>query len=229
MNSRAALLLLFAAALPAGAAGCKRHCWYEWRDEPYIRPVFLRGERAALARMRSLWIDDREIGCRALGTLAREARLRGEEDVARRMARALMDHFEAESNPETRSLILAVCLREAGREDAEVHAFLKSRLNSGEHPAAAAISLAALRPEGAFEALSSALRRARDPGLRYELLGALWLLGDRRALPLLERALQDVDAEWPERVHGVTRAECRRALAGRLQTLRAACAAENAP
>jgi hypothetical protein len=218
--------LLLVAALLAGTAGCKRRCWYEWRDEPYVRPVFLKGERAALARMGSGWADDREIGCRALGVLAREARRRGDEAAARRMARKLMEHFETESNPETRSIILVLCLREAGREDAEVHAFLKSRLNSGEHPVAAAYSLASLRPDGAFEALSSALTRARDCGLRYELLGALWLLGDRRALPLLEGALEEIDAEWPERVRGTPRAECRRALAGRIETLRAACAAE---
>ena len=72
MSARRGLLLACLAAL--AAAGCKRHWLYEWRDEPYIRPVFAKGEKAALARMRSMWVDDRDMGCRALSVMAREAR-----------------------------------------------------------------------------------------------------------------------------------------------------------
>jgi hypothetical protein len=220
------LLLLPALLALAGASGCKRHCWYEWRDEPYVRKVHRRGERKALQQMRSFWIDDREIGARALAVIAREAREAGDETTARRLAHELMDHYRRERDFETRGVILALCLREAGEGDPQVQAFLKSRLNSGEHPAAAAYSLASLRPPGAFEAIAAAYRRARSHGLRYELLGALWLLGDRRAIPLIEGALAELDREWPERVHGMRKALYRRALAGRLRSLRLACAAE---
>jgi len=224
--SRRGLAVAAAAALAALAAGgCKRHWFYEWRDEPYVRPIFRKGEAAALAYMDSVWVDDREIGVRALAVHAREARERGDEATARRLARRLMDHYETESCPETRGLILALCLREAGEGDAEVHAFLVARLLAGEHPAAAAQSLAALRPPGAFEAIEGALRRSASFETRYELLEALWLLGEARAVPVLERALAEFDSAWPERIHHQRRAECRRALAGRLETLRAACPA----
>lgn len=222
--SRRRLVLAAAAALVAlVAGGCKRHWFYEWRDEPYVRPVFRKGEAAALAWMDSVWVDDREIGVRALGVHAREARARGDEATARRLARRLMDHYETESCPETRGLILALCLREAGEGDAEVHAFLVAKLAAGEHPAAAAQSLAALRPPGAFEAIDAALRRCASFETRYELLEALWLLGDARAVPVLERVLAEFDSTWPERIHRQPRAECRKALAGRLETLRVAC------
>lgn len=214
--------LLFACLAALAAAGCKQHWLYEWRDEPYIRPVFEKGEKAALARMRSMWADDRDMGCRALSVMAREARAAGEEAVARRRARALMDHYAGERDPEVRSTILALCLREAGEGDVAVHAFLKSKLNSGEHPASAAYALAALRPAGAFECLAAACARSRDFELRWELLGALWLLGDRRAVPVLEGALAEIEAAWPERVHHMRKEDYKKALAGRLVTLRAA-------
>jgi hypothetical protein len=225
VRARAALLPCLLVAL--GAAGCKRRWLYEWRDEPYIRPVFKKGEEKALARMSSMWVDDREIGVRALGALAREARERGDETKARELAGKLMTHYETERNPETRSMILAVCLREAGNGDSTVHAFLKSKLNSGEHPAAAAYCLATLRPPGTFGAISSALNHSEDFELRYELLGALWLLGDARAVPILERELAAVDEHWPERVHHMKKPDYRKALAGRLDTLKAACRAGN--
>lgn len=223
------LLAGLALLVMAGGLGCKRRLWYEWRDEPYLRKVYRGGERKALARMRSFWHDDREIGARALAVIAREARAAGDEETARRLARQLMDHYRREDNYETRGIIVALCLREAGEGDSEVCGFLKSRLNSGEHPVAAAYSLATLRPTGAFEAISAAYEKTRDHEIRYELLGALWLLGDARAIPLLERALAEIDAGWPSRVHHMKKPLYRKALAGRLETLRAACAAGVVP
>ncbi len=216
-----ALLLL----LLGGVSGCKHRCWYEWRDEPYIRKVHRGGERRALARMRSFWADDRDIGARALGVIAREARSAGQESRARRLAAELIRHYQREDKSGVRGTILALCLRDAGEGDPMVHAFIKSRLHSGEHPAAAAYTLASLRPEGAFEAIHDAYVKASDYELRYELLGALWLLGDARAVPVLAGALAEVDAEWPARVHHMKKLLYRRALAGRLQSLRTACAA----
>jgi hypothetical protein len=223
VSARAAGLLI--AVLLLAGAGCKHRCWYEWRDEPYVRKVFNRGEARALARMRSVWADDREIGARALAVIAREARAAGDEARARRLARELMDLYEREDNAETRSIILALCLREAGEGDPRVAAFIKSRLNSKEHAVAAAYALASLRPEGSFEVISGAYLRATDFGRRYGLLDALWLLGDRRALPIFERALERIDSEWPERIHHMKKPHYRKALAGRLETLRAACRA----
>jgi hypothetical protein len=219
-----ALLLLL---LLGAASGCKHRCWYEWRDEPYIRKVYNRGEQRAMARMRSFWADDREIGARALGVIAREARAAGEEPRARRLAAELIALYQREDESGVRGTILALCLRDAGKGDAVVHAFLKSRLHSGEHPAAAAYTLASLRPEGAFEAIHDAYVKASDYELRYELLGALWLLGDARAVPVLAGALAEVEGSWPARVHHMKKAIYRRALAGRLQTLKIACAAGN--
>ncbi len=218
----AGLVLLVA----TGGLGCKRRLWYEWRDEPYVRKVYRDGEARALARMRCFWHDDREIGARALAVIAREARAAGDEETARRLARELMDHCRREENYETRGIIIALCLREAGEGDSEVHSFLKSRLNSGEHPVAAAYSLATLRPTGAYEAISAAYEKTRDHEIRYELLGALWLLGDARAIPLLEKALAEIDTSWPPRVHHMKKKMYRKALCGRLETLKAACAPE---
>lgn len=221
MSARRALLLLGLAAL--ATAGCKRRAFYEWRDEPYIRPVYRGGERAALRRMKSRWPDDREIGCRALAVMAREARAKGQEEKARRYARTLMDHYATETSADTRSVLLALCLREAGRGDKVVGAFLASKVNSGEHPASAAYALAALKPPGAFESISAAFERAADFETRYELLGALWLLGDRRAVPIYEKTLAEIDSAWPARVHHMKKGDYKKALAGRLETLRAAC------
>ncbi len=220
MRTRRALLVAVLAALTL--AGCKRRAFYEWRDEPYLRPVYAEGEKAALRRMKSRWADEREIGCRALAVMAREARAGGDEKTARRHARALMDHYATETSAETRAVLLALCLREAGRGDKVASAFLASKLNSDQHPASAAYALAALRPPGAFETISAALERSKSFEVRYELLGALWLLGDPRAVAIYEKTLAEIDSRWPARVHHMKKRDYRKALAGRLETLRAA-------
>lgn len=142
------LLSLFA------AGGCGM--LYEWRDEPYLRPVYAGGESAARAKMGSSAAKDRDMGCRVLSVIAREARRRGDEARARRLARELMRHYEGEADPQVRSILVAVGLRNAGRGDAEVYRFLKEKLRRGQTPVAAAYTLAALRTPGAFTAIRDA-------------------------------------------------------------------------
>jgi len=221
------LLALFIAA-SCCACGCGRRIFYEWRDEPYLRPVLAQGEAAARRRMGSVFADDRDIGCRVLSVIAREARRSGDETRARELAGELMEHYAGEPNPNVRSMLLAVCLRNAGRGDGRVADFLKVRLTRGEATASAAYALAALRAPGSFEAIAEALWEAGYCALEYELLGALWLLGDGRAIPLYEEALAEIDAEpssWPERIHSQRRDVYRKAMRSRLETLRAAAGA----
>lgn len=216
-----------ALAFLLAVAGCGRRALYEWRDEPYLRPVYAAGEAAAREAMASRFADDRDIGCRVLSVIGREARRDGDEAKAREVARVLMLHCERETNPVVRSVVLAVCLRNVGAGDEAVHAFLKDRAALGGEPASAAYALAALRAPGAFEAIAGRYRVARGAGTRYELLGALWLLGDARAVGLLEEAAADMErprSSWPERIHHMRRGDCAKALRSRLATLRAAVA-----
>ena len=241
--SRRAGAILFFAALAGG--GCGRRALYEWRDEPYLRPVYASGEGAARARMASRFADERDIGCRVLSVIGREAARAGDEEKAREAARVLMKHCEYESNPVVRSVILGLCLRNVGAGNAEVTDFLKGRVAFGGESASAAYALAALDSPGAFESIAARYRHAHqgrpnlrrnltygavgDYGLRYELLGALWLLGDARGVGVLEEALAEMRrpwTSWPEKIHHMRRAECARALSSRLETLKASVAAE---
>jgi len=223
MKARAAM---FFAALALG--GCGRRMLYEWRDEPYMRPVYASGEAAARERMGSRFADDRDIGCRVLSVIGREAARAGNIAKAREMAGALIAHCEHEPNASVRSTILAVCLRNVGEGDERVHEYLKKKAAFGAESASAAYALAALGGRGAFEAIAGRYRAVGDHELRhelrYELLGALWLLGDARGVDILETALADMEGpltSWPRRIHHMRREDCAAALRSRLETLRA--------
>jgi len=227
MNARGAILVATLAL-----SGCGRRMLYEWRDEPYMRPVYAAGEAAARERMRSRFADDRDIGCRVLSVIGREAARSGDAAKAREIAGALIARCEHEPNASVRSTILAVCLRNVGKGDERVHEFLKNRIAFGAESASAAYALAALGRKGAFETIAARYRAAggHELGyeLRYELLGALWLLGDPRGVEILEAALADMEGpltSWPERIHHMRREDCATALRSRLETLRRASAA----
>jgi hypothetical protein len=225
---RAASVALVVLAF-AGTSCRGRRILYEWRDEPYLRPCYARGEEEARARMRSRFAQDRDIACRVLSVIGREAMRRGDRAKAREIARDLMARYAVEPDREVRSAIVALCLRDVGAGDDDVRAFLLARLEKGETPASAAFALAALKCEGAFEGLAAAYDRSRSCGdfsLAWELLGALWLLGDGRAVAILESALAEMDAAWPSEIRHMKRATCARTLASRLETLSAAAAAE---
>ena len=227
MKTTAIMLL---AALAFG--GCGRRMLYEWRDEPYMRPVYAAGEAAARERIGSRFADDRDIGCRVLSVIGREAARSGDAAKAREIASVLIAHCEHERSPAVRSTILAVCLRNVGEGDARVHEYLNTKIAFGGESASAAYALAALRAPGAFEAMAARYCVVGDHELgyelSYELLGALWLLGDARGVPILEAALADMEGpltSWPERIHHMRREDCATALRSRLETLRRASAA----
>ena len=192
---------------------------YEWRDEPNIRPVVAEGRDAAVEDLKSTWDDDRTIACRALGQLAAAALDRGDATEARRIAQTLMAHFERETSHQVRSVILALALRDIGQENDAVKSFLLARLAADELPVAAAYSLAVLRPPGTFEAIHAAVLRS-EPERRYELLQAMWLLGDPRAVPVFRDQLRAIERDWPSHIHNMDKHQYRKVLLGRLQTLR---------
>ncbi|MHC5058249.1 MAG: hypothetical protein ACYTKD_26635 [Planctomycetota bacterium] len=226
MNVRAGAVLL---CLSLAGAACNRRAFYEWRDEPYLRPVYAGGEGAARERMASRFADERDIGCRTLSVIGREAARAGDAAKAREVARVLMAHCEHEPNPMVRSVVLAVCLRNVGAGNEDVHEFLKGRIAFGGESASAAYALAALGAPGAFESIAARYRAVGDHGLKYELLGALWLLGDARGVAVLEEALAEMErswTSWPKRIHHMRREMCVAALRSRLETLKASVAAE---
>jgi len=197
------------------AASCRM---YEWRDEPCIRPVVADGSAAAIEDLRSGGQDDRTIACRALGQLAAEAIGRGDADEARRIAKILMDHFAKETSHQVRSVILALALRDIGHANEDVKAFVLARLAADELPVAAAYTLAVLRPPGTFEAIHRAVLR-HEPEQRYELLQALWLLGDPRANAVFAGQLQQIDQTWPDQIHHMDKAQYRQVLLARAKSL----------
>lgn len=214
-SSLARALATIALATMLSTSACRM---YEWRDEPCIRPVVAEGVAAAIDDLTSFWDDDRTIACRALGQLAIAALDRGDAAEARRIAQLLMDHFERESCHQVRSVILALVLRDIGRNNDDVKSFLLARLAADELPVAAAYTLAVLRPPGAFEAMHAAVLRS-EPERRYELLQAMWLLGDPRAVPVFREQLRDMDRDWPDHIHHMDKSQYRKVLLGRAQTL----------
>jgi len=219
----ATISLVLAATL---ASGCGWRSLYHWRDEPYLRPVYAGGEEAAHARMQSRGVADRDIGCRVLSVIGREALRTGDQETARRTARDLMAHYQTEPSLIVRASIMSLCLRNVGTGDEDVAKFLKERIARIDMVASASYTLAVLRPAGAFEAIKGAYDTARDTGNfehRYELLLALWLLGDARAVPLFESSIAEVEKEWPARIHNMKKKTYARTLASRLETLRVAC------
>ena len=225
MNGIVRAILLFAVLADGG---CGRRMLYEWRDEPYLRPVYAAGALAARERMGSRFADERDIGCRVLSVIGREAARAGDTEKAREIARILIQHCEHEASPAVRSVIIALCLRNVGAENVQVHEFLRARLAFGGESASAAYTLAALQVPGAFEAIVARYRVVGDYGLKYELLGALWLLGDARGVGVLEEALADIELSWtpwPKKIHHMPREKCAAALRSRVETLRAASAA----
>jgi len=192
---------------------------YEWRDEPNIRPVVAEGTEAAIDDLESVWEDDRTIACRALGQLAVAALDRGDVKEARRIAQLLMDHFESETSHQVRSVIVALALRDVGQNNDDVKSFILARLAADELPAAAAYTLAVLRPPGTFEAMYEAVRRS-EPERRYELLQAMWLLGDPRAVAVFRDQLRNLDRDWPAHIHNMDKHQFRKVLLARAQTLR---------
>ena len=205
--------------IPVLLGGCRRRWFYEWRDEPYIRPVYEMGEKEALDRVRSISADDRDIGCRALAVYAGEALREGRLEKVREYASLFMDVYEREESPQVRSSIAGICLREAGPGDGRVYRFLKQRLRRLQEPAAAAYSLASLKAPGAFEEISLAFASSVDFELKYELLGALWLLGDARARRLYKETLAEIDTVWPEEIHHLPKPVYKRTLLSRLERL----------
>jgi hypothetical protein len=224
MRASTCLACLFAALT---TVGCGRRIFYEWRDEPYLRPCFKAGEEEAHRRMSSRFADERDIGCRALSIMGREAARAGDAQKAREVARALITHYPTETSLDVRATIVAVCVRNVGAGDEAVSAFLKERLATHDMVACAAYSLATLKPPGCYETIRRAYDAAVHTGnydLRYEILGALWLLADARAIRLYEDALREVPRSWPKKIHHMKKATYERALRSRLETLRIACA-----
>jgi hypothetical protein len=218
----------FLLCLALAGGGCGRRALYEWRDEPYLRPVYAAGETPARERMGSVFADDRDIGCRTLSVIGREAARAGDTSKAQEVARVLMSHCEHETSPMVRSVLLAVCLRNVGAGNEDVHAFLKKRVAFGTESASAAYALAALEAPGAYEAIVARYGAVRDYGLKYELLGALWLLGDAGGVGVLEKALAEMEglwSPWPKKVHHMPREMCAAALRSRIETLKASVAA----
>jgi hypothetical protein len=203
---------------------------YEWHDERCFRKVLKRGEQRAREHLDAVRASRRLIGCRTLAIIAREQRIENNAGHAADLARELIAHHARESRPRVRAAIVGVCLRNAGVGVDEATQLLTSELTSGEFPVAAAYTLASLRPAGAFQAISMAYAAAPADAypLRYELLGALWLLGDVRAIPVIEAALAEMTApasRWDERIYRMERARYAKALASRLARLRAVAAA----
>ena len=199
------------------AAGCGPALWYEWRDEPYVRPVYRRGASYCLRLLESRFASRREIAARALSVIARERRRAGDDEGARRLARRLMEFYRRQEDERTRAAVAALCLKNCGPDPA-LEAFLKERIKRRETPTSAAMTLAAWRTPGAFEVISSLL--ADDHETRYEALMALWLLGDARGVRAFEKALSEIDS-WPERIHHMPKAVYRKNLEERLLTLKA--------
>lgn len=65
--------------------------------------------------------------------------------------------------------------------------------------------------------------------MKYELLGALWLLGDGRAVPLYVKTLAEADLLWPRKIHHMKKKTYLQNLKARLETLRRAVAASAPP
>ncbi|MBN1808383.1 MAG: hypothetical protein JW909_04900 [Planctomycetes bacterium] len=207
-----------AAAAILLCSGCSRRIWYEWKDEPYMQPVYAGGTAEATRYASSPYASDRDIGLRVLSVMAKEARESGDEKEARRIANLIMERYWVETSEHVRSTIVAVCMRNAGRGDAAAEAFLKNRLAAGEEAVSAAYALAALKAPGSGPAIQEAFSRTRDYGRKYEFLEALWLLGGPPARQAYDEALSRI-ANWPRKIHHMPKSVYRKTMESRRRTL----------
>ena len=219
-------------------AGCYIAPTYELFDDWWLRTPVGDGEDPAVARECIAGRNHmrRVIGCRSLGIIAEKRRRDGDDTGASRIARELEMHFLGEGQERVRQAIAGICLRDAGRGDWRTTAFLTERLREGPPGPVAAVAwtLASRDMGGRYEDVASAYGTARamgDAELCHELLGAMWLLGDPRALGLMCRALDEMrraergdpacEALWPAKMHKVLRSWYLSALDSRIDRLSA--------
>lgn len=212
---------IIACAFVAAAlvSGCGRQLLYEWRDEPYLRKFLYSDSADLMECMHSRFADNRDIACRLIGMLAREARKEGDREHALSLGRILMDHFLVETNDNVKTSILVLGLRDVGAGFPEIEEFLKARLERLELPVSAAHVLAVHRAPGSYEAIERAYEATDDYSARQGLLEALWILGDSRAIAVYERAIGPERPAWPPKIHHQSKAMYMKALELRLRNL----------
>ncbi|MFH0910934.1 MAG: HEAT repeat domain-containing protein [Planctomycetota bacterium] len=211
-----AIPLLCAAILAAGA-GCERRALYEYIDEPYLSRYEALSLTACERRLRGFYQDDKELALRALARRALQAGEGGRPEEQKRLAGMLMRHYEKEHRRDARSLIVQVCIRDAGCSDGEVGEFLRQRIAEGDCVVEACQTLTALRLPGAREAIEPLLLHPR-PDIRYGAALTLADLADPKIASRLASFERDmISPPWPETVCNMPLAQCRGNLKARIE------------
>ncbi|MFW5856461.1 MAG: hypothetical protein ACOCX4_01170 [Planctomycetota bacterium] len=207
---------LCAAAVLVVLVGCQRHAFYEYDDEPYLSARADATPERCRQMLQSPYWDEREIAMRLLATRAREHRMRGEAGEAARLIGLLVSHYrERERDPRLRSVLVGICLRDAGVASPEVVRLLREAMARGETVIDACHTAAALRLPDAYSMVAPFLEHPR-PEVRYEAALALTTLGDSRGrAPVLALADRMYAPAWPERLGGMPLAQRREALRAR--------------
>jgi hypothetical protein len=245
MRRVVAYVVLFCAV---AGSGCAFPWTYEGHDDWWLRPLLKDMDDAAPARHYIAEGDAlrKLVGCRALALIAAHKRRRGDVAEARAMTQELVACFnQAGDAVRLKRSIVGICVRDAGRGDPAATQFLRTVLSDPQdkrYRAGAAWTLAARDMGGTFADIKPAYDEALvdgDSSLAYELLGAMWLLGDAQALQVIDQAISEMEAaengdshlaaRWPGSMHRVTREWYMNALRSRRDRLSAWLSAGGTP
>lgn len=211
MNKALLACLLFALS----AAGCYKHMWWDYRDDPYLAEMSDAGEKEALKNLASVYEDERQIALRVLADMAARARREGRKDDSERIVAIIIGRYQDEKSADVRLCIITICAPVAGIGSPRMVEFLKGLIASGQHPGAAALSLAALRPPGTFESIAPLTRHPAHLA-RYQAATALTVLGDPRGAEPVRRVLAGMQSpQWPNTLDGVSLQAARESLSSR--------------
>lgn len=190
-------------------AGCDDYMWWEYRDDPYVADLALKGKQEVLRGINSVNKGERQAALRIVAHQAGELRRRGAVAESDKLEAIVIRRYFVEKDSEVRACIVRICATDMGTAGTEMITFLRDRIAAGEYPGYAALSLATL---GWREALPDIdpLTRHPAPEIRLQAAVALSVLGDPRGYEPVCRVWRGMHAPaWPDRIEGVSLSEAR--------------------
>lgn len=166
-------------------AGCSGASFYEYSDEQSLLEYQQKDIDAVKRLINSGSSKSRLLGLRILSELIKDSSDGGQKSS---YVDIMLGHFNKESNGNVKSILITVCLRDAGVSDQKVFDFLCVCLNDGDCTEDAVYTLAALFPEKSQPVLFELLNHP-SVDLRYSSALAITTIDDQVANKELKNRL----------------------------------------